>query len=90
MALQSSSGTNWRGNVRRRVPFYRRRWFAVLVILFLVGGITALAVMLAAVIEALREQAETFLIWNALQKNRAAPAWFTTAGATSWGRRPTC
>jgi membrane peptidoglycan carboxypeptidase len=45
------------GNVRRRVPFYRRRWFALLVIFFLITGATSLAIGLA-VIKPLREIAE--------------------------------
>ena len=47
------------GNFRRKVPFYRRTWFGVLMILFLVGGVAVLAIMLA-VIKPLREQAEKF------------------------------
>jgi membrane carboxypeptidase/penicillin-binding protein len=48
-----------RDNVRRRVPLYRRRWFVVLTILFLMTGVTALAVVLAF-LKPLREQAESF------------------------------
>lgn len=46
-------------NLRRRVPFFRQTWFGVLIILFLVIGVAALAVMLA-VVRPLREQAEVF------------------------------
>ncbi len=46
-------------NLRQRVPFFRRTWFGVLVILFLVFGVAVLAVLLA-VVRPLREQAELF------------------------------
>jgi penicillin-binding protein 1A len=47
------------GNIRRRVPIYRRRWFVVLSILFLVTGVTMLAVVMAF-LKPLQEQAESF------------------------------
>jgi penicillin-binding protein 1A len=47
------------GNLRRRVPLYHRRWFVVLSILFLVTGVTVLAVVMAF-LKPLREQAESF------------------------------
>lgn len=47
------------GNVRRRVPLFRRRWFVVLTILFLTTSVTVLAVVMAF-LKPLREQAETF------------------------------
>ena len=47
------------GNILRRVPLYRRRWFVVLSILFLVTAVTALAVVMAF-LKPLREQAESF------------------------------
>lgn len=54
------------GNVRRRVPLYRKRWFVVLTILFLTTGVTVMAVVMAF-LKPLREQAETFDM-EALQK----------------------
>lgn len=66
------------GNVRRRIPFYRRRWFAVLCILFLVGGVTLLAVVLA-VIRPLRQQAEQFDL-EALQKIERASVVYDRRG----------
>ena len=47
------------GNTRRRIPLYRRRWFVVLSILFLMTGVTVLAVVMAF-LKPLHEQAETF------------------------------
>src|SRR5687768_13653564 len=46
-------------HLRRRVPLYRRRWFVVLSILFLMTGVTVLAVVMAF-LKPLREQAESF------------------------------
>ncbi|RBP37410.1 penicillin-binding protein 1A [Roseimicrobium gellanilyticum] len=49
-----------KGNVvRRRVPIYRRKWFAILAIICLVTGVTAMGVVMA-ILAPLREQAETF------------------------------
>ncbi len=47
------------GNVRRRVPFYRKKWFAILAIVCLVCGVTIMAVVMAF-LAPLREQAEKF------------------------------
>src|SRR5262245_58889111 len=47
------------GNVRRRVPLWRRRWFVVVAVMFLLIGVTALAV-LVAFLKPLRDQAESF------------------------------
>src|SRR4051794_34114291 len=55
----SSSKAPRGGNVRRRVPFYKRKWVGALVILFLMGGVALLAVGLW-VIKPLQEQAEAF------------------------------
>ena len=46
-------------NVRRRVPFYRRKWFAILTILCLVTGVTIMGVVMAF-LAPIRAQAETF------------------------------
>ncbi|MEI6534117.1 MAG: transglycosylase domain-containing protein, partial [Verrucomicrobiaceae bacterium] len=58
-------------NERRQVPFYRRTWFAVLLIFLLVSGVTVLAVMLA-VVRPLREQAESFNLEDIHKIERAS------------------
>lgn len=58
-------------NEHRRVPFYRRTWFAALIILLLVGGVTVMAVMLA-VVKPLREQAESFNLEDIHKIERAS------------------
>ena len=50
-------------NVRRRVPFYRKRWVAILTIFVLLSGVTCLAIVLA-IIKPLREKAEALQLDN--------------------------
>ncbi len=53
------------------MPFYRRTWFAALIIFLLVGGVTCMAVMLA-VVKPLREQAESFNLDDIYKIERAS------------------
>jgi penicillin-binding protein 1A len=54
------SSKRGKGNVvRRRVPIYRRKWFAILAIVCLVTGVTVMGVVMAF-LAPLRAQAETF------------------------------
>jgi penicillin-binding protein 1A len=62
----SSSNRSRGGNVRRRVPFYKRKWFVVFVILLLIGGVATLGGIMW-VIKPLQEQADAFDL-DALQK----------------------
>ncbi len=48
-----------KGNVRRRVPIYKKKWFSILIISTLVGGVVFFGVAMAF-ITPLREQAEAF------------------------------
>jgi penicillin-binding protein 1A len=66
------------GNVRRRVPFYKRKWVGALVILFLLGGVALLAVGLW-VVKPLEEQAESFDL-EALQKIERASSVYDRRG----------
>jgi penicillin-binding protein 1A len=66
MALKDSNKdlSRFRGsNVRRKVPLYRRRWFAILTIFTLITGVTAMAIVLS-VIKPLRELAESLPMDN--------------------------
>ena len=58
-------------NVRRRVPFYRKRWVAMLTIVVMLTGVTALAIVLA-VIKPLREMAESLPLDNLRKIERAS------------------
>lgn len=46
-------------NVRRRVPFYRKKWFAILAIFCIVSGVVVMGIVMAF-LAPLREQAEKF------------------------------
>ena len=66
MALRETSKDLYRrrsGNVRRRVPLYRRKWFAILVILTLITAVTVMAIVLS-IIKPLRELAESLPMDN--------------------------
>lgn len=51
--------SNWRGPARWKVPFYRRTWFSVLLVLFILAIVAAFGVVMF-VVQPLREQAETY------------------------------
>ncbi len=61
---------NWRGNTRRKPPFYRRAWFSVLAALVVVGCV-GVFVGYNLIMVPLQEKAETFDL-NELRKLEAA------------------
>ncbi|HSJ01198.1 MAG TPA: transglycosylase domain-containing protein, partial [Verrucomicrobium sp.] len=70
MKSKSTRPSGKGGNVRRRVPIYRRGWFGALVVAMLIVGVTAFG-MIMAILAPLQEQAEALDIAD-LQKIEVA------------------
>ncbi|WP_256199547.1 hypothetical protein [Verrucomicrobium spinosum] len=71
------------GNVRRRVPIYKRGWFGALVVVTLIIGVTAFG-MIMAILAPLQEQAESLDITD-LQKIEVASRIMDARGR-NWAR----
>lgn len=57
--LDPQPQTNWRGVPARKLPFYRRTWFSMLMVLIILGVVAALGAW-AIVVEPLREKAQQY------------------------------